>query len=117
MPTVAAMLPGAIDQLVAACSTTDRPVQALYLMTEPDGSTINHQNAEFAWRGKNRVRPLGLAKLNLPCQLMGTGMAFPWRVIRAARSCARVDRAEDLKLGLELDRRAAIRRCSVRPRW
>ena len=92
---------GAIDQLVAACSTTDRPVQALYLMTEPDGSTINHQIAEFAWRVKNWVRPLGLAKLNLPCQLMGAGMAFPWQVIRAA-DLAHAWIVEDLKLGLEL---------------
>jgi cellulose synthase/poly-beta-1,6-N-acetylglucosamine synthase-like glycosyltransferase len=93
--------PGAIDQLVAVCSTTKRPVQALYLMTEPTGSTINHQIAEFAWRVKNWVRPLGLAGLNLPCQLMGAGMAFPWNVIRTA-DLAHAWIVEDLKLGLEL---------------
>jgi hypothetical protein len=41
------------------------------------GSSVNQQVAQFAWRVKNFVRPLGLRKLNLPCQLMGTGMAFP----------------------------------------
>jgi len=91
----------AIAHLVSACSMTGRPVQSLYLMTIPDGSRINKQVAAFAWRVKNWVRPLGLKALGLPCQLMGTGMAFPWPVIRA------VDLAsgwivEDLKLGLDL---------------
>ena len=56
---------------------------------------------EFAWRVKNWVRPLGLSSLGLPCQLMGTGMAFPWEVIADAR-LATGSLAEDLKLGLEL---------------
>jgi cellulose synthase/poly-beta-1,6-N-acetylglucosamine synthase-like glycosyltransferase len=91
----------AIDRLASACSMTSRPVQALYLMTVPPGSQINHQVAEFAWRVKNWVRPLGLATLNLPCQLMGSGMAFPWHVIRAA-DLASGWIVEDLKLGLDL---------------
>ena len=41
--------------------------------------------AEFAWRVRNQVRPLGAAALGLPCQLMGTGMAFPWVADRDAR--------------------------------
>jgi len=92
---------GAIDQLASNCSMTGRPVQALYLMTSPDDSQINHQIAEFAWRVKNWVRPLGLRALNLPCQLMGTGMAFPWCVIRRA-NLATGWIVEDLKLGLDL---------------
>jgi cellulose synthase/poly-beta-1,6-N-acetylglucosamine synthase-like glycosyltransferase len=92
---------GSIDRLAMDCSTTGRPVQALYLMGVPQGSGINKKVAAFAWRVKNLVRPLGLKALGLPCQLMGTGMAFPWQVIRA------VDLAsgwivEDLKLGLDL---------------
>jgi len=91
----------AIDQLAAACAESGRPCQALDLLTAPNGSTINHQVAEFAWRVKNWIRPLGLQALGLPCQLMGTGMAFPWTVIQAARlSSGSI--AEDLKLGLEL---------------
>jgi cellulose synthase/poly-beta-1,6-N-acetylglucosamine synthase-like glycosyltransferase len=50
---------------------------------------------------KNWVRPLGLHALGLPCQLMGTGMAFPWNVIRTA-DLAGGHIVEDLKLGLEL---------------
>ena len=92
---------GAIDQLTSTCFSTGRPVQALYLMTAPDGAGINQQIAEFAWRVKNWVRPLGLSALASPCQLMGTGMAFPWQVIRSA-DLAHPWIVEDLKLGLDL---------------
>ncbi len=91
----------AIDRLTAACAETKRPVQALYLMTAPEGSKINHQVAEFAWRVKNWVRPLGLGGLDLPCPLMGAGMAFPWNVVRGA-DLASGWIVEDLKLGLDL---------------
>ena len=97
------LTPFAIDHLASACQQTDRPVQALYLMTAPPGSGINHQVAEFAWRVKNLVRPLGLAALGLPCQLMGTGMAFPWAVIRSV-DLGSGHIVEDLKLGLDLAR-------------
>ena len=92
---------GVIDRLAAACAVTHRPVQALDLMTAPDASPINFRVAEFAWRLKNWVRPLGLRALGLPCQLMGTGMAFPWDVIRSA-DLASGSIVEDLKLGLDL---------------
>ena len=97
------LTPFAIDHLASACQQTDRPVQALYLMTAPPGSRISHQVAEFAWRVKNLVRPLGLMALGLPCQLMGTGMAFPWAVIRSVDLCSG-HIVEDLKLGLDLAR-------------
>jgi cellulose synthase/poly-beta-1,6-N-acetylglucosamine synthase-like glycosyltransferase len=90
-----------IDQLARITSMTGRPSQALYLMTAPAGSSINYQVAEFAWRVKNWVRPLGLRALNLPCHLVGTGMAFPGEVIRSA-NLATGHLVEDLKLGLEL---------------
>jgi cellulose synthase/poly-beta-1,6-N-acetylglucosamine synthase-like glycosyltransferase len=92
---------GAIDTLASVSAVTRRPVQALYLMSAPVESAINHRVAEFAWRVKNWVRPLGLRALGLPCQLMGTGMAFPWHVIRSA-NLATGFIVEDLKLGLDL---------------
>jgi cellulose synthase/poly-beta-1,6-N-acetylglucosamine synthase-like glycosyltransferase len=92
---------GAIDSLALTCAMTSRPVQALYLMTAPIDSQINHQVAEFAWRVKNWLRPLGLRALKLPCQLAGTGMAFQWDVIRTA-DLANAQIVEDLKLGLDL---------------
>jgi len=91
----------AVDRLVAACAVVHRPVQALDLMVAPEGSQIKSRVVEFAWRVKNWVRPLGLKALGLPCQLMGTGMAFPWDVIRSA-DLASGSIVEDLKLGLEL---------------
>jgi cellulose synthase/poly-beta-1,6-N-acetylglucosamine synthase-like glycosyltransferase len=92
---------GAIDHLAFTCAMTGRPVQALYLMTAPIDTQINHQVAEFSWRVKNWLRPVGLGALKLPCQLMGTGMAFPWNVIHSADLGSGL-LVEDLKLGLDL---------------
>lgn len=92
---------GAIERLAATCAMTHRPVQALYLMTAPIGSRVSHQVAEFAFRVKNWVRPLGLQALGLPCQLAGTGMVFPWDVICSV-DLASGSIVEDLKLGLDL---------------
>jgi cellulose synthase/poly-beta-1,6-N-acetylglucosamine synthase-like glycosyltransferase len=94
---------GAVDQLVQACSATNRPVQALYLMNAPDQTAFNHSIAVFAWRIKNDLRPRGLAALGLPCQLMGSGMAFPRNAL-AAVEVASGHLAEDLELGLQLAR-------------
>lgn len=91
----------AIDELAAACTRTGRPVQSLYLMTMPEKSLINHQVAQFAWRVKNWIRPLGLKALGLPCQLMGTGMAMSWSVVRSV-NLANGSIVEDLRLGLDL---------------
>jgi glycosyltransferase involved in cell wall biosynthesis len=90
-----------VDLLSEACQATNRPVQALDLMICGPDSTQSTRVREFAWRVKNWVRPLGLSALGLPCQLMGTGMAFPWEIIAHAR-LATGALAEDLKLGLEL---------------
>ena len=90
-----------LDRLATACAISHRPVQALDLMIAPDGEQINHSVAEFAWRVKNWIRPLGLSALGLPCQLLGTGMAIPWNVIgRADVGTGWI--VEDLKLGLDL---------------
>ena len=78
-------------------------MQAFYLMTAPDKVPIDYRVAAFAFRVKNWVRPLGLRALNLPCQLMGTGMAFPWEFINSA-DLATGAAVEDLKLGLDLAR-------------
>lgn len=90
-----------IDRLAAVCAATNRPVQALYLMMTPKGSPIKSRVAEFAWRVKNSVRPSGLGALGLPCQLMGTGMAFPWDVIRRVNLASGAI-VEDMKLGIDL---------------
>jgi cellulose synthase/poly-beta-1,6-N-acetylglucosamine synthase-like glycosyltransferase len=95
--------PGSLDRLARECGRTARPVQALYLMYSPQGASPLTRIAEFAGALKNRVRPLGLYRLGLPCQLMGTGMAFPWNIISTA-DLATGHIVEDLKLGIELAR-------------
>ena len=93
----------ALDRLATACAATRQPIQALNLMVAPDNSPIDYRVAMFAFRVKNWVRPLGLRALNLPCQLMGTGMAFPWEVISSTDLASGLE-VEDLKLGLDLVR-------------
>ena len=79
-----------------------KPVQAFYEMTLPlDEKSLSMQIAAFAWLIKNYVRPLGMHRLGLPCQLMGTGMAFPWPVVSRAK-LATDEIVEDLLLGLAL---------------
>lgn len=91
---------GALSTLACAAKRAQRPVQALYLMTSPSEAGIRTRIAEFAWTIKNLARPLGWKRLGLPCQLMGTGMAFPWPLIRDA-ALASGHIVEDLKLGLD----------------
>jgi cellulose synthase/poly-beta-1,6-N-acetylglucosamine synthase-like glycosyltransferase len=93
--------PSSIDHLAALSQQSDRPVQALNLMSSPPAAAINQQVATFAWRVKNWVRPSGLQALGLPCQLTGTGMAFPWKLIHSAELSTGLI-VEDLKLGLDL---------------
>ena len=90
-----------IGRLRAICAEIHRPVQACFLMKAPENSPIDHSFAKFAWTVKNWARPLGLRNLNLPVQLMGTGMIFPWDVISSA-PLASGNLVEDLKLGLDL---------------
>lgn len=94
--------PGSLDQLVYKAEVEQRPIQGVDLMTSsPEGSSLNQSVAEFAWLLKNFVRPLGLAVLGQPCQLMGTGMAFPWRLLRNT-ALAGEHLAEDMMLGVAL---------------
>jgi len=97
------MQTGAIDRIAKLCLRSGRPVQALYLMRSPQGSGLKMQLAEFAWTVRNYVRPLGYDRLGLPCQLDGTGMAFPWSAISQA-PLASGHIVEDLMLGISLAR-------------
>jgi cellulose synthase/poly-beta-1,6-N-acetylglucosamine synthase-like glycosyltransferase len=92
---------GVIDALSRAAFNSNRPVQALNLMVSQTRERLTTRIAEFAWLVKNHVRPLGFYHAGLPCQLMGTGMAFPWSLISTA-SIANGHLVEDMKLGLDL---------------
>jgi len=94
---------GALSRLARRCVRSGRPVQALYLMYARNGAGFETRIAQFAWIVKNQIRPLGLHRLGLPCQLMGTGMAFPWSCL-ATGALATGHIVEDLKLGIDLAR-------------
>jgi glycosyltransferase involved in cell wall biosynthesis len=95
--------PGTIEQLARRCTASGRPVQALYRLTAPQGAPLMSRIKEFACAVKNEARALGLHRAGLPCQLMGTGMAFPWTSIASAQ-LATGQIVEDLQLGIELTR-------------
>ncbi len=92
---------GAITRLATTVSTTDAPAQACYLLTHSGDASLRQRIAEFAWKVKNQVRPLGLHRADLGCQLTGSGMAFPWKLISSA-PLANANIVEDLKLGIDL---------------
>ena len=95
------LAPGALEAIVRRAARHGRPVQALYLMHAPRGAGMRQRIAAFAWIVKNLVRPLGFSRLGLPCQLMGTGMAFTWPVLSRI-TLANSHLTEDMKLGVEL---------------
>jgi cellulose synthase/poly-beta-1,6-N-acetylglucosamine synthase-like glycosyltransferase len=92
--------PGSIDALVRNAVETNRPIQADYVLQPTNRSPISMISA-LAFLVRNRVRPRGLRRLNQPCQLDGTGMAFPWTVIRTAPGLG-PSIVEDLTMGIEL---------------
>ncbi|RTZ17425.1 glycosyltransferase [Vibrio aquaticus] len=93
---------GSCKQLILKSQRTDSVVQSLYLMKAPIQAPVKTRIAEFAWLVKNLVRPLGLSKFGINCQLQGSGMAFPWRVFEKV-SFASGSIVEDLELGIKLN--------------
>lgn len=91
--------PGTVRNITDLAHATGRPVQSLNLCAADCGGL--QAIAELSLRFKNLVRPLGLARLGLPCHLMGTGMALPWRVIERLPPLGE-DLAEDMRLGVDL---------------
>ena len=93
--------PGALDALVRQAAATGRPAQGVYLIgtgREPDP---RRRLSAFAVQLKNQIRPLGLHRLGQPCLLYGTGMAFPWSVVRAVH-VGTGNIVEDTKLGVDV---------------
>lgn len=92
---------GSLQRLASLCIETRRPVQASNLMELPDTPTLKLRVAAFAWLLKTQLRTAGYHRLGLPCQLMGTGMAFPWNLISTAQ-LASSNIVEDVQLGVDL---------------
>ena len=92
---------GLVGTLSRAAASARRPIQAAYLPQLPRQPRMLDRLSALAFVTKNVTRPTGLARLGLPCLLTGTGMAFPWTVIRAAPIAG--DRtAEDMRLAVDL---------------
>lgn len=94
-------LPGSLAKIASQSALQNRPVQALYLMEQPPNPQPKDSVSALAFMVKNLVRPRGLNQLGLPCLLTGTGMAFPWQIIRQA-PLASGNIVEDMQLGLDL---------------
>jgi cellulose synthase/poly-beta-1,6-N-acetylglucosamine synthase-like glycosyltransferase len=90
-----------IQRLAQQAADSRRPVQAKYLMKKPPGASQKEGISAFSVTVRNWVRPKGLARLNLPFLLTGSGMAFPWHVIQSV-DLASGNIVEDMKLGLDL---------------
>ena len=94
-------VPSSVSALVADCFALGRPVQSDYELVITNGASTKAKISSFAFRVKNTLRSRGLDRLGMPRQLAGTGMAFPWTVLRDAPN-TRDWITEDLVLGLEL---------------
>ncbi|HEX4131708.1 MAG TPA: glycosyltransferase family 2 protein [Pirellulales bacterium] len=92
--------PGSLRQMARMAHHSRHPVQAGYTMAAA-ASRPRDAVSQLAVLVKNIVRPLGLSRLGLPCLLTGSGMAFPWPVIRDA-SLASGNIVEDMKLSIDM---------------
>ena len=92
---------GGLEQLGQTAADTDRPVQAAYLMNPPVDASPRDILSAFAFCIRNLVRPHGLHALGLPCLLTGSGMAFPWSVLRNVRMQGE-SIVEDMQLAIDL---------------
>ncbi|MBE9186766.1 glycosyltransferase family 2 protein [Microcoleus sp. LEGE 07076] len=93
--------PDSIDKLARAAMAQQRPVQATYLMEQPPDPTPKDSISALAFLVKNLVRPSGLKQLGYPTLLTGTGMAFPWLIIRDV-PLASSNIVEDMQMSLDL---------------
>ena len=93
--------PGALDALARQAAAHNAPAQAVYLMEQCEGAGAREKVSAWAFMVKNYVRPVGLERLGLPCQLTGAGMAIP-RAALTNISLASANIVEDMQLGLDL---------------
>jgi len=68
----------ALRHLSDSARASGHPAQSLYLMLAPENAPPGKGVNLFAWRVRKWIRPLGLGLFELPTQLFGTGMAFPF---------------------------------------
>ena len=92
-----------VAELAAVSIKSGLPIQSAYLMHAKDGASVSAKVSEFAWLVKTLVRPTGWGRLTGQCQLLGSGMAFPWPVL-SRFNLASGHLVEDLRLTADLVR-------------
>jgi cellulose synthase/poly-beta-1,6-N-acetylglucosamine synthase-like glycosyltransferase len=92
---------GGIARLAQYALAANAPIQADYWLAPATQPSARSVVSALAFLVKNRVRPRGLAAIGQPCLLTGTGMAFPWQVLRKAPPTDD-HLVEDMVMGLEL---------------
>jgi cellulose synthase/poly-beta-1,6-N-acetylglucosamine synthase-like glycosyltransferase len=92
---------GGVARLARLARQQDRPVQGEYLLAAPARPSPLAIVSALAVLVRNKIRPRGLARLGLPGQLTGSGMAFPWAVLRRAPDNG-ANLVEDLVMGLQM---------------
>ena len=91
----------AISLLKQQCMETGKPVQSNYLIEQANHQNIVGKISAFALVVKNVVRQKGMRGMNLPCIMVGAGMAFPWEAIRSIQ-LASGNIVEDMQMGVDL---------------
>jgi cellulose synthase/poly-beta-1,6-N-acetylglucosamine synthase-like glycosyltransferase len=89
--------PGAIDRIARLAAARRRPVQALYIARPAAAAGPASAVSAFAWLLINRVRMAGLQTLGGFSRLTGSGMAFPWALVKD-RAFASGEIVEDLAM-------------------
>lgn len=92
-----------IEMLAKSCVDGQVVVQASYVLEPDRTASPKVQISNFAFWIKNVVRQRGGQRLRSAAVLVGTGMAFPWRIIERA-PLATSEIVEDLALGVHLTR-------------
>jgi hypothetical protein len=95
-----------LQQLIMQCAASGRPCQARYVQVPAKTSAPNVQLSAFAFFVRNVIRQRGLQRLGGRVHLVGTGMAFPWRLFDGS-ALASDNIVEDLELGLEFAEKGA----------
>jgi len=92
---------GGIAHLVGLAGSLHRPIQAEYLIRSPPAPDPVAVVSGLAVMIRNRVRPRGLHRFGLPCHLTGSGMAFPWKILRESPATG-AELVEDLVMGIQM---------------
>ena len=93
--------PDTIKNITCKAIATGRPVQATYLMEQPEDPSLKDNISMFSIKVKNLVRLLGLNRLGWHSLLTGSGMAFPWELISQV-SLAGSKTTDDMQLTVDL---------------